>query len=115
MVVAVGACGISGGIFGTNHAPLAESMHHPVDVYIPGCPPRPQALLHGILLAVGRLAEKGAVGETGIDPDNVHRKAAWGRYLPFGLNSPPPGSAAVSANGNGAFAEKSVTLSLTAA
>ena len=30
----------------------------PVDVYIPGCPPPPQALLHGILLAVGRLQMK---------------------------------------------------------
>jgi Ni,Fe-hydrogenase III small subunit len=29
-----------------------------VDVYIPGCPPRPQALLHGILVAIGRLREK---------------------------------------------------------
>src|SRR5260370_817815 len=56
---AVGACGISGGIFGKNYASLGGVDNVvPVDVYIPGCPPRPQALLHGILLAVGRLAEK---------------------------------------------------------
>src|SRR6266567_6615345 len=59
LVVAVGACGISGGIFGENYASLGGvDRVLPVDVYIPGCPPRPQALLHGILLAVGRLAEK---------------------------------------------------------
>jgi len=59
LVVAVGACGISGGIFGENYASLGGvDKVLPVDVYIPGCPPRPQALLHGILLAVGRLAEK---------------------------------------------------------
>lgn len=56
VVVAVGACGISGGIFGTNYATRGGvDQVIPVDVYIPGCPPRPQALLHGILLAVGRL------------------------------------------------------------
>jgi Ni,Fe-hydrogenase III small subunit/formate hydrogenlyase subunit 6/NADH:ubiquinone oxidoreductase subunit I len=59
VVVAVGACGISGGIFGENYASLGGvDRVLPVDVYIPGCPPRPQAFLHGILLAVGRLAEK---------------------------------------------------------
>jgi Ni,Fe-hydrogenase III small subunit/formate hydrogenlyase subunit 6/NADH:ubiquinone oxidoreductase subunit I len=59
VVVAVGACGISGGIFGSNYASLGGVDEViPVDVYVPGCPPRPQALLHGILLAVGRLAEK---------------------------------------------------------
>lgn len=59
VVVAVGACGISGGIFGENYASLGGVDNVlPVDVYIPGCPPRPQALLHGILLAVGRLAER---------------------------------------------------------
>lgn len=58
LVVAVGACGISGGIFGANYASLGGVDNIvPVDVYIPGCPPRPQALLHGILLAVGRLRE----------------------------------------------------------
>ncbi|HEX7422481.1 MAG TPA: NADH-quinone oxidoreductase subunit NuoB [Terriglobales bacterium] len=59
VVVAVGACGISGGIFGQNYASLGSvDKVLPVDVFIPGCPPRPQALLHGILLAVGRLAER---------------------------------------------------------
>ena len=59
VVVAVGACGISGGIFGTNYASRGGvDATIPVDVYIPGCPPRPEALLYGILLAVGRLAEK---------------------------------------------------------
>ena len=56
VVVAVGACGGSGGIFGQNYASLGGvDKVIPVDVYIPGCPPNPHALLHGILTAVGRL------------------------------------------------------------
>ncbi|HAO78269.1 MAG TPA: hydrogenase [Verrucomicrobia subdivision 3 bacterium] len=56
LVVAVGACGCSGGIFGVNYATCgAVDAVIPVDVYIPGCPPNPHALLHGILLAMGRL------------------------------------------------------------
>jgi Ni,Fe-hydrogenase III small subunit len=60
VVVAVGACGISAGIFGVNYATVGGvDRAIPVDVYVPGCPPRPQALLHGILLAVGRIERKG--------------------------------------------------------
>src|SRR5450631_623672 len=60
VVVAVGACGISGGIFGRNYATLGGvDQVIPVDVFVPGCPPRPHALLHGILLAVGRMEQKG--------------------------------------------------------
>jgi Ni,Fe-hydrogenase III small subunit len=56
LVVAVGACGCSGGIFGQNYATCGgvDSVLA-VDVYIPGCPPNPHALLHGILTAIGRL------------------------------------------------------------
>ncbi len=55
LVVAVGACGCSGGIFGVNYATVGSvDAVIPVDVYIPGCPPNPHALLHGILLAMGR-------------------------------------------------------------
>ncbi len=56
LVVAVGTCGISGGIFGRNYATVGGvDQVVPVDIYIPGCPPRPQALLQGILLAIGRM------------------------------------------------------------
>lgn len=55
IVVAVGACGIGGGIFGKSYASCGGvDTVVPVDVYIPGCPPRPEALLHGILLAIDR-------------------------------------------------------------
>jgi Ni,Fe-hydrogenase III small subunit/formate hydrogenlyase subunit 6/NADH:ubiquinone oxidoreductase subunit I len=60
LVVAVGACGCSGGIFGRNYATCgAVDAVIPVDVYIPGCPPNPHALLHGILTAIGRIPRKG--------------------------------------------------------
>ena len=53
LVVAVGACGCSGGIFGVNYATRGGvDAILPVDVYIPGCPPNPHALLHGILRAM---------------------------------------------------------------
>jgi Ni,Fe-hydrogenase III small subunit/formate hydrogenlyase subunit 6/NADH:ubiquinone oxidoreductase subunit I len=59
VVVAVGACGISGGIFGANYATMGGvDAVIPVDVYIPGCPPRPEALLHGILLALGKIRQQ---------------------------------------------------------
>lgn len=55
LVVAVGACACSGGIFGNTYATTGGiDKIVPVDVYIPGCPPRPQALMYGLLLAINR-------------------------------------------------------------
>lgn len=54
-VIAVGACACSGGIFGPSslvRGGLDEVL--PVDIYIPGCPPSPLALIHGLLLTLGR-------------------------------------------------------------
>jgi len=55
VVVAVGACGCSGGIFGEGTYASLGGVDHvvPVDVYVPGCPPRPQAILNGLLVAMG--------------------------------------------------------------
>jgi Ni,Fe-hydrogenase III small subunit len=56
IVVAVGACGCSGGIFGEGTYASIGGIDRvlPVDVYIPGCPPRPQAILAGLFVAMGR-------------------------------------------------------------
>ena len=53
LVVAVGDCGCSGGIFGESYASLGRvSNVIAVDVAVPGCPPTPAALLQGILTAI---------------------------------------------------------------
>jgi Ni,Fe-hydrogenase III small subunit len=54
LVVAVGDCGCTGGLFGESYASCGKvSNVIPVDVVVPGCPPPPLDLLRGILMAIG--------------------------------------------------------------
>ena len=54
-VLALGACALSGGVFGPSFASgSGVSEFIPADIGVPGCPPPPLAILHGLLLAVSR-------------------------------------------------------------
>ena len=75
LVVAVGACACNGGIFGESCLTRGGlSAVLPVDVYIPGCPPTPFALIHGLLLAVGRA--EGRLHQGRLPPRNGARTSS---------------------------------------
>ena len=59
LVVAIGACACSGNMFRTGYqfaGPFDKII--PVDAYVPGCPPKPEAMIDGIVKLIGKLKGK---------------------------------------------------------
>ena len=56
VVMAIGTCAQSGGVFSTSYnlaGPVDQII--PVDVYVPGCAPRPEAIINGVVTAIAKL------------------------------------------------------------
>jgi NADH-quinone oxidoreductase subunit B len=63
-VIAMGACAISGGPFKQGYNVLKGiDRYIPVDVHIPGCPPRPEALIHALMTLQRKIDEQSLTGE----------------------------------------------------
>jgi NADH-quinone oxidoreductase subunit B len=82
-VIAMGACAISGGPFLDGYSVLMGADRViPVDVYVPGCPPRPEALIFGIMTLQKKIERDQQVGYERPRPALVDEDGTISEYLP---------------------------------
>ncbi|OGP52093.1 MAG: hydrogenase [Deltaproteobacteria bacterium RBG_13_43_22] len=80
LVFAIGSCPSGGGLWFDSYATLGGlNKVIPVDFYIPGCPPRPEAILYGVAVALGLASKKVApIISSQVHPEKILQKIEQG-------------------------------------
>lgn len=101
-VIAMGACTITGGMFSVDSPTAVRGVDKliPVDVYLPGCPPRPEAIIDAIIklrkkIANDSMQERGVIKQTHRFYSTTHNmkpveQILTGKYMQSETRSTPP-------------------------